>query len=212
MASDEPFNCPNCGYALGEVLGRTRMADCPACGSTVYWHDNVLEKAGEAGEMHDAPLLVGLGDHLEVAGASLHLIGHARFSYGRGWWDEFWAEDGQGGGAWISIDEGEVILQRPLEAGRVDAVPQTLQVGDEVRLDRRIYRVTEREEAECVALRGGFPEVMTVGETYSFINCTGPEGEILSGEFWPGGALWFDGRWLDPFEMDRARRAGGTSH
>lgn len=45
-------------------------------------------------------------------------FGHARFSYGRGWWDEFWCIDPEGTGRWLSADEGDYALESPLNPDR----------------------------------------------------------------------------------------------
>ena len=55
--------------------------------------------------MHDAALIFALGDHVRLNKKDFHLIGHARFSYGCGCWDESWTEDSAGNGAWFDLFE-----------------------------------------------------------------------------------------------------------
>ena len=63
------------------------------------------------------------------------------------------------------------------------------------------FAVSEIETATCIALRGVFPEVLRLGETYRFVNATAPSGRLLSGEEGPDGWEWFLGDWVDPFEV-----------
>ena len=195
------FSCPNCGTEFAPEFATTRMMNCPSCGTSVFIDGEALRLAGEQGVMHDIPMLFGLGDRVTLEGQAWRPIGHARFSYGRGSWDEFWAIDAKGRGAWVSIDEGEVVVQDLLAEAQFPSDDAPPPVGGTVSYAGRSYRVTEVETATCEALRGELPEAMTVGERYDFANCTGPDGELLSGEFWPGGRAWYLGRWVDPFDV-----------
>ncbi|MGR3802472.1 DUF4178 domain-containing protein [Marinibacterium profundimaris] len=195
-------NCPNCGDHVAEALAAAPMAVCPSCDTTLYRLDGRLLSAGTAGEMHDAPLLFGLGDRIRVAGRWHEAVGHARFAYSTGWWDEFWVEDAEGDGRWVSIDEGDVVSQKPLETPPVARVPR--RVGAIVSFGEG-YRVTEIDEGRCIALRGRFPERLAVGDTYDYVNCMASNGELLSGETHAGETEWFLGQWLDPFELEIER-------
>ena len=195
-------NCPNCGDQVAEALATAPMAVCPSCLTTVYMLDGRLMAAGDAGQMHDAPLLIALGDRVRVDGRWYAAVGHARFDYGPGWWDEFWAEDDQGAGLWISIDEGDVVAQAALDDPPAAPVPH--RVGAIVSW-RDGYRVTEADKGRCIALRGRFPERLAVGDTHDYVNCMSETGALLSGETHAGQTEWFLGTWLDPFEMEIAR-------
>ncbi|WP_236626222.1 DUF4178 domain-containing protein [Actibacterium mucosum] len=170
--------------------------------------DDVARLAGEQGVMHDAPMLFGVGDLVINGGVTVAIHGHARFSYGRGFWDEFWGLDEAQNPVWISVDEGDVVLQRKVHEAPIDA---RASMGTTFNMMDVEYTVTERETAECVAVRGSFDEELAVGETFTFLNCTGEYGGLASGEFWPQGEAWFVGRWLDPFEIEIVRANGAAS-
>jgi hypothetical protein len=199
--------CPNCGYGFPELRRATRMFDCPACGTTLFREADALAPVGDHGEMHAAPMLFGLGDTVSADGMTFLIIGHARFDYGRGFWDEMWAEDARGHGAWLSLDEGDVALQFPLipEAAPRFLAPPPLGTAIDIGMDR--YVVTESDAAALVAIRGEFPERLDIGERHRFVNASGNAGRILSGEFWEGGQAWFEGRWIDPFDVTVERAA-----
>lgn len=177
------------------------MATCDACGTTLYLRDNGFLNAGTAGEMHEGPMLFVLGDHVILNGDRFETLGHARFDYGPGWWDEFYARDGNGLGAWISVDEGEVILQRDIDANMSGAPKTAPRLGQVFRVNGHDYRVTERDDAECIAVRGEFPDTLTVGEKYKFINATNEYADILSGEFSADEIKWYIGQWIDPYDV-----------
>lgn len=133
------------------------------------------------------------------------VVGHVRYDYGRGWWDEMWCENQRGQGAWISIDEGDVVLQHPVPDEHYPPMTTAPALGADISLRNTTYRVSERNTATCVAMRGEFPEIIEVGDVHDFVNASGPRGMLASGEFWPGGRAWYEGEWLDPFELDVVR-------
>ena len=113
--SDTHVTCPNCGYGFDNLRKSTRMFDCPSCDTTLFREVDALKPLGNNGEMHDFPMLFGLHDTVTADGKNFLITGHARYDYGRGTWDEMYGEDGSGKGAWISIDEGDVVIQYPYE-------------------------------------------------------------------------------------------------
>lgn len=208
--------CPNCGTALTAQLQAAQMVTCDACQSTVYVLDERLVTAGSAGVMHDAPTLVQLGDVVRIDGATYDVLGHARFSYGPGWWDEFWLrpvggaapqvhwmiadESDAAQGGWLIADEGDIALQYPITAPE-DAAQLSGAIGDEIHWSRSRYTLTEADRGECIALRGSFPDQMAVGDSYSYVNLTSTSGKLLSRERHAGQDQWFAGAWIDPFSV-----------
>lgn len=177
------------------------MTTCGACDTTIYLRDSGFLNAGTAGEMHDGPMLFGLGDQIDLEGDTFDVLGHARFDYGPGWWDEFYVIDGNGAGAWVSVDEGEVILQRDT-SDQIKGTPKKPPfLGEVFEVNGYEYRVTEQDRATCIALRGEFPDTLTVGETYQFINASNQYSDFLSGEFSADTIKWYIGRWIDPFDV-----------
>ncbi|MWB76682.1 DUF4178 domain-containing protein [Pseudooceanicola sp. 216_PA32_1] len=200
------LNCPNCGDRIDPRIAGFRRVSCASCGTSLLLEDEVVRQAGQAGVMHEAPLLFGIGDTVHIWDMTFDIVGHARFAYGRGWWDEFQAFDGEGRLFWLSIDEGDVAVQRPVPPDRAPRFDGPPALGAGFRLGDQRYTVNETDRAECVAIRGGIDEDMDIGETHDFVNCTGSGGDLLSGEFWSTGRAWFIGDWADPFEITVERQ------
>ncbi len=204
MTPTDRANCGNCGAELPARLATARMVTCDHCGTTSVLRDTAFEVAGTGGEMLDAPSLVRLGEHVNVGGLHLLPVGHARFSYGRGWWDEYWCVDGTGkDGLWLSADEGDYALERNLPREHWPRNPR-LTIGAKVHLRGDLFTVTEAETAECMAVRGEFPEELDVGESHLYFDLTGPDGRMATCERWDGGEGWSMGEWVDPWEVTAA--------
>jgi Domain of unknown function (DUF4178) len=195
------YNCPNCGNKLSPQLPLAKMTTCDSCATSLFLDDGQVRNLGSSGEFHDSPLLFRLRDQFTLLGLKYEIFGHACFDYGPGCWDEFWTMDERGKGAWISVDEGELILQREWpEAATLD-LNKVPKLGDTVKVVWEKFHVVEADEATCIAVRGDFPEVLKVRERYSFVNCLNEHGELLSGEFSDGSSEWYKGVWIDPFDI-----------
>lgn len=196
-------NCLKCGADLGESFSWARMINCEHCGTAHILRDAVFTLAGSSGVLHDAPGLVHLGQPLVTPVGSFDPKGLVRFSYGRGAWDEFWALDASGSGAWISVDEGDIVVQRPIGGADLPKAPPPL--GSTLAHDQDNWTVTEAETARCIGFRGQLPEDFALDEVFTFVNASCGDGRLLSGEFHDDTAAWFVGPWLDPFDLVKSR-------
>ena len=195
--------CPNCGAALPSLLAHARMAACEFCGTAVLLDDSVLRAAGTAGQMLDAPELIGLGRAVALPMGRFEATGHVRYDYGRGHWDEYHGRL-EGSPAWVSVDEGDVALQHPVPKASWPRGGRALfRIGAEAVVERVHYECTEIDSAVAVAFRGQLPEPVAIGDRHLYANFSGTAGAILSGEIWDGGAAWFRGTWIDPFDVER---------
>jgi hypothetical protein len=198
-------SCPNCGAALPDLLAHARMVDCQFCGSSVVLEDAAMRVAGKAGVMAEAPELIGVG-HTVILGdaGAFTATGHVRYDYGRGHWDEYHGSLDDGTLLWVSVDEGDVALQRdlPRDAWPVFRGPPRL--GREVSVLGIDYTCSEVDNATAIAFRGQLPEAIVLGEVHLYANFSAPRGAILSAEFWGDGeAAWFRGVWIDPYTVER---------
>jgi hypothetical protein len=196
------LNCPNCGHPVALAISSAKMVTCEACTTTLLLEDAGLRLAGEQGVLHEVPLICQLGDEVQIGKGHYHILGHARFSYGRGTWDEFWAVDQGGDTVWISVDEGDLILQRALTEKHWPKHSGKLRLGRLLQYNGEGFRVEEEGEGTCVGLKGSFGHQLTVGETYRFLNLQGEHGTVLSAEIAEKDQEWFIGIWIDPFEVE----------
>jgi hypothetical protein len=195
------LTCPNCGHPIPATARKIVMQTCASCDTTLYRQGDALLNAGSAGEMHETPGLFGLGDIVKLGRKAWEVLGHARFSYGRGWWDEFWCEDPTGLGAWVSVDEGDIVIQFPLGEDQRPSFTTDVGVGHKFRFLGEDFTVIEHGEGSCVALRGLFGERLGIGDSFRYANAQGNDGALLSCERDGSGMSYFIGEWHDPFEI-----------
>ena len=200
------MNCPNCGAELPGTVTLAKMVACDYCESTVLLEDDALRLAGEKGVMAEEPSLFVLGREIRYRRESWLPVGQARFSYGTGWWDEFWAVNGGGEGVWVSVDEGEIAVEMPYDID-VSLRPDRLRLGSNVTLNGERFTITETDSATCMALRGEFPEELHVGQTYDYWHLSGPMGRLVTLEYSDGAFAASEGVWVDPW-LIRSENAG----
>ncbi|MGB0410801.1 MAG: DUF4178 domain-containing protein [Pikeienuella sp.] len=204
MSDQSPLhNCPNCGHALDLRIAASKVAGCAACGSTVFLNDRSFRAPGEAGDMHVAPSLLQLGQPVRLGKTTATPIGVIRYSYGRGWWDEYWcvADDAP---FWVSVDEGDIVVEKPTNGPEWPASRGHPKLGDSIKYVLRTYEAVEVETATCVAFRGELPEAPEVGEEHHFVNFLSGSGQALSLEIWGNNRAWFEGQWIDPWDVGAA--------
>lgn len=178
------------------------MITCTSCNTTLVLEDAGLLAAGEQGVLHEVPMLFALGDKVRIGQSRYDILGQARFSYGRGTWDEFWAVDGLGAPVWISVDEGDLILQRSLTRDQWPKYDGYLRMKSTLTYEGQGFRVQEEGTGTCLGLRGSFGHELKLGESYRFLNLQGEEGDVLSVEIEGNSYEWFLGRWIDPFDVE----------
>lgn len=194
------INCPNCGASLDRRIQSSKVVGCASCGSTVFMRDLSFTEPGEQGEFHETPSLLKLEILINLDGQLVKPVGVIRYSYGPGWWDEFWCETGNDG-RWVSVDEGDIVIEKPIKPPKAPGPARNLKIGDVVMHNTQNFRAVEMETATCVAFRGELPEAPEIGEAHRFMNFKGPDRKALSLEIWGANEAWFTGRWVDPWQV-----------
>ncbi|MGG7565159.1 DUF4178 domain-containing protein [Rhodovulum sp. DZ06] len=216
----DAHSCPNCGASVSPRLATSKVVTCDYCKSTIFLDDMSFRDPGAAGEIHDPSPLLSIDRRFRIGRRVFHPLGVVRYSYGRGTWDEFWCEiEGQHAmgrapegpweqgtgvtGAWVSVDEGDVAVQTPVPPVDAPLRRADVAIGDRVEHDGLMYRAQEVETAECIGFAGELPEKPRIGETHRYVNFEGPDGRILSAETGEDFNAWFEGRWVDPWDVQR---------
>lgn len=194
--SSKRINCPQCGSQLPVRFKYSKLIVCEHCGSTIFLEDQAVHLAGTQSVLSEEPSLIKLKQSFIYKQKEYYPLGHIRYDYGRGFWDEWWIINSTGKGYWMSVDEGDFAFEKPIE------VPEGLDI-DKLQLGNEIGKwvVTERNHAVCKGFEGELPEKISVGDEFEYIDLSSSKGEILSVEIFDGKIKAFQGIWVDPFEV-----------
>lgn len=195
------LTCPACGAGMAPHFRHAKLISCEYCESLVFLEDGAASSAGSKSTMTEWPTLLELGGRFEHKGWRFVPVGHLRFEYQHGFWDEWWVLGlHKDEGRWISVDEGDYAVEEPVD---IDSLPafESLSVGASCRVRGESLRVTETGHARCTGVRGELPEVIELGDEFDFAHLSGADGRLITVEWQRNGVSATAGRWIDPFEL-----------
>ena len=194
------INCPQCGYPLPIYFNYTKLIECPSCHSSIFLGDEVAKVIGSSSALSKEPSLIELYKAFRYQNHNYMPVGKVRYSYGRGFWEEFFLKRDDSKGWWLSIDEGDFALEEEVDILVLgDFEVDSLKVGRFI----KDYMVTEMGEGEVVGFEGEIPEPIEIGKTYGYIHLSGAGSELLTIEYDIEGKKLFKGNWIDPFLIER---------
>jgi len=200
MSRELLLNCPSCGALLPLRFRYTKLLTCPSCGVPIFLDDEGTRLVGEQSVLSEEPSLILLNQPFTYHGENYTPIGHIRFGVGRNVWDEWWLLDSDGKGYWLSVDDGDYILEKKVNFTlRIDSF-KSLKMDQEI----QGWRVTELGHGKCLGFEGELPEVIRVGETHHYAHLSKENGQMLTVEFFDNSKMIFSGKWLDPYEIREA--------
>lgn len=198
----DTLNCPQCGNALPLAFSFSKLTVCNQCDSTIFLEDQGARLAGTQSTLADLPSLIQLKTPFSYKKISYLPVGHIRYSYGQGFWDEWWVMDNQGEGVWMSVDEGDFAFEHPKKLqGSLPRINQ-ISLDQTVRVMDKDWKVTEIGRATCEGFQGELPEVIEAGEQFDYIHLSAKDAALMTLEFFgPNEVYGYQGQWVDPFDI-----------
>lgn len=170
------IRCPNCGGEHALANPGITMVVCHYCKTVVYWDADAVVKAGTQAMLPEADTRLFMHATGKLRGHPFEVIGHLRYDYGRGNWDEWYVQLDDGRVAWLSEDERELTLE--LAAQVESAVPpaSALRPGHQVTIEKVVYSAREIGTATCVGGEGQLPFTILPGERYPYADLASLDG------------------------------------
>ncbi len=198
------MSCPHCGAPLPPMNPGAVMAVCQYCSSVVVWDHDGLREAGRKSQLSEGFTTLYRDATGSLNGARFRVEGRVRYSFGKGFWDEWYVSFEDGTAAWLTEDDHELALQRPVEAPPGD--PSGLTPGQAVQIAGANFVITEVGEAVCLGVEGQLPKAVLPDESYRYADGSSPDGRfslgiemdetppsVFVGEWLPRQALSLDG-------------------
>lgn len=190
------INCPQCGDRLPLTFLHSKLVVCASCHSTIFLEDDAVRLAGKQSVLAEIPSLIQIQQPFSYQSHTYFPVGHVRYQYDSGFWDEWWVFDEGGEGVWVSVDEGDFAFEKPVKA------PANI-TFEKLTIDTKInnWRVTERGTAVCDSFEGELPEIIKSGDQFDYVHLSKPDGQLLTLEFSDNSVKAYKGKWVDPFEI-----------
>ena len=177
---------------------------CEHCKTTLFIEDEAVKHAGEKAALIDTPSIFSIGRRYRYRNMHFEPIGRIQFEYddGTGVWDEWWVLTDGGVGKWISIDEGDIAIETPVEHDERLPKCSRLQLGQEIKLLKQTLTITEVDKAKCLSVEGRLPEIISPGEEHYYAHCSAPGGILFTIECSEDDRQLYKGSWIDPFDIE----------
>jgi hypothetical protein len=170
------IQCPKCGAPNELANPGIVMLVCGHCQSIVHWGDGQLH-LGEKAIVPESDSRLFMFAQGTVGGTPFQVVGHVRYDYDRGGWDEWYLSLANGEFAWLSEDQRQLTFQREVEPQGPTPLPRDLAVGLPLNLGGYKYSVREMGAARCVGGEGQLPFVVLPGEHYTYAEVVTDDGQ-----------------------------------
>ena len=199
------INCPACGGEVQIKITHCKLVSCDYCNSPLFLEDESVKNIGEQSSLADIPSILKLGFTFEHKKERFIPQGQIQYDYGDGIWEEWWVVTMEQKGFWVSIDEGDIAIQSLFDLSIADktALPNFhhLKIGEKVNIENQSYKVTEKNSAVCLGIKGQLPKVILAGDAMDYIDLSSPKGGLISVVYDKNGLNMSKGSWIDPFEL-----------
>jgi hypothetical protein len=191
--------CPQCGDSLPIYFKWTKLVECLSCKSTIFLEDDSIKLIGKSSTLSPEPSLLELRTPISIDNKTYTPLGKIRYSYGRGFWEEWFLVGGKNREFWLSVDEGDFVLESRIKIVLPFRKIEQLSIGKKYGK----FVVTEIGEGECVGFEGELPKSISIGDTHRYAHLSEGGADLMSVESSSDGIEVFRGSWIDPFSIKR---------
>jgi hypothetical protein len=190
------FSCPTCGAPHTVENPGVVMSVCEYCSNAVIWDEDAIRDAGKRATLPEGFTRLYRGATGRLFKKRFLVLGRVRYSFGRGFWDEWYVELQNGSTGWLTEDNHELALQqavpdvnvRPFDSYMLNT---SFKVGDSE------FVVQELGQARCLGLEGDLPRALEPDESYPYVDASSPDGRYTLGiEYDDERPSVFRGRWV----------------
>jgi len=189
------LHCPQCGYELPIYFKDTKLVKCKACKSNIFLEDYGARTIGEASQLAPEPSLIKLMQPFKYESNTYIPLGKIRYSYSRGYWEEYFLKSNDTRELWLSIDEGDFALEKSIDI-KIDT--HKLSIGYKY----KDYVVSEIGHGRCIGFEGELPKLIELGSKYKYYQLTKGSGELITVEQNRQHQKIYMGKWIDPFDIE----------
>lgn len=196
------IQCAACGAEQKVVNPAAISVQCPYCDAVLMLVEADWQDSGQKSRLSQGFSQLYRGAFCTIQQQDIQIVGRVRYSFGRGFWDEWYGLTDTGEGVWITEDNHEFSIQVRVLNADISFNPETVAVGDEVSVQNRTYRILERGEAVCLGLEGELPKGLLPDEQYLYADGSSLDGQYALGiEFDGDEPAIFVGEWIHPKDI-----------
>jgi hypothetical protein len=190
------IHCPSCGAGHDITNPGVITIVCEYCGNAVYWDEEKIKDAGKQSILPEGFTSLYRGATGRLEGKRFRVMGRVRYSFGKGFWDEWFLEYDDGSIGWLTEDNHELAIQTRTALQKIPPI-EAIMPGQAITFMKQKFVFQEKGQAECIGVEGDLPIEVQSGETYAFADASSPDGRYTLGiEYDADPPTVFVGRWL----------------
>ena len=190
------ITCPSCGAGHEIYNPGVITIVCEYCGNAVYWDKEKIRDAGKQSILPEGFTRLFRGATGRLRHRRFIVLGRVRYSFGKGFWDEWFLEFTDGAISWLTEDNHELALQTRYKGKNLPSL-EALKPGKRFAVRDIDFVVHEVGHAECLGVEGDLPREIMTGETYPFSDASSLDGRFILGiEYDKDPPTLFLGQWL----------------
>jgi hypothetical protein len=191
------LQCPQCGDSLPLYFKHIKLVQCSSCKSTIFLENEATRLAGDSSVLAPEISIISLNTPFSYEKKRYLPLGKIRYSYGRGFWEEWWLKDSKGKEYWLSIDEGDLVLEQAVKLSYAYNIFDTLKIADVL----KDGIVTEIGTAKCEGFDGALPKIIEIGASYEYAHLSGKNASLVTLEKGLDEIKAYEGKWISPFDI-----------
>ncbi|MFH1982446.1 MAG: DUF4178 domain-containing protein [Pseudomonadota bacterium] len=193
----QAISCPSCGATQDVLNPGVITVVCEYCGNAVYWDKEKIRSAGKQSILPEGFSRLYRGATGSLDKQRFVVMGRVRYSFGKGFWDEWFLEFNDGSIGWLTEDNHELALQTRTAPERIPEF-EFLHPGKTIAIGKdTTVVVREVGRATCIGVEGALPIAAVTGESYMFADAGTPDGKAIFGiEYDADPPTVFIGKWL----------------
>jgi hypothetical protein len=177
------------------------MVSCAYCATAIYWDNQKISAAGFKSALQEGYSRLYRGATGSLLNKRFIVMGRARYTFVRGFWDEWHLEMQDGSMLWLTEDNHELRVEKEITGVEVPPAGKC-GVGMRIRAGADTFIVTETGVARCAGMEGSLPKVLTPDEEYPFADASSQDGARSLGiEYDDDPPAVFYGDWLNPASL-----------
>jgi hypothetical protein len=178
---ERQFQCPSCGAGNKVTNPGIVMRVCDYCKTAMYWDKDAVLRAGNKSMELPPSNRFRVGASGKLGGKPFRVLGRITYEHDAGRWNEWFIEVQDGSLMWLTEDEGELFLEKPLELKTPLPELSEIAPGCEIKLNDKIGIVEEIGKAKCLGGEGEIPFTVEIGDTYPYVDGAAPDGSFSFG-------------------------------
>lgn len=177
------LSCQACGGPIENVSPVIRSISCPFCANLLYFDNSSWHSGGKFPTAIDAPPLLRVDRHANIAGNNFRVAGRVRLEYDSGHWDEWWLEFENGDDRWLEEDDGAYHFHQSVEMDATANAFASLSAGQMLQAGKDSWFITEAGSARVAGVEGQLPVTLQPGFELRYFDAVGG-GKEVSIELW----------------------------